>query len=53
MLRITIQLDIEEDDYNEFLSNNGGDLNEWIFGEICQNQGLGFLTDLKVRTVKE
>ena len=34
----------------EFLAREDvqGNLYGWVFGEICQNQGLGFLTGLTV-----
>lgn len=51
-MAITVDLtfDFEEDDYAEFLARPDvqGDLNAWIFGELCQNQGFGFLSDMKV-----
>lgn len=44
---ITIQLEIEDDELQEFI-NNYGDLQDFVFGELCQNYGLGFLFALSI-----
>lgn len=54
MKRITIELEIDEEEYNEFMEGEEvqGDLRNWLFAEICQNHGLGFLSDLTVEDVE-
>jgi hypothetical protein len=47
---ITMQFELTDEEYGEFLDQEevNGNLREWVFGEICQNQGFGFLTSLTV-----
>ena len=52
MLKLTLEFEIEEDDLQTFIAENGGDLNEWVFAEICQNQGLGFLVGCRTEKLK-
>ena len=41
---VTLQFTFEEDELEEFPSP----LYDWVFGEICQNLGFGFLITCKV-----
>lgn len=47
---ITIELEIEDDEFKEFMSREDvqGNFGEWVFGEICQNHGLGFMTSFSI-----
>lgn len=55
MKRITIILDVEDEDFEEFMEQEevNNDLNEFIFTELCSNWGLGFLRDVKIEEVDE
>ena len=51
-MRVILEFEIDEDDLDEFEKQNGN-LYEWVFGEICQNQGFGFLTHIdRIRETK-
>ena len=50
--RVTIVLDFTDEDYKEFVEETcHGQLYEWIFAELCQNQDMGFLTRLHVEEI--
>ena len=53
--RVTMVFELDQDEYDEFLEREevAGDLREWAFAEICQNQDFGFLTNLKVEDVED
>ena len=44
-MKVTFVFEIDEEELEEFEDTNG-DLYDWAFAEICQNQGFGFLTNI-------
>ena len=54
MKKVVIVVEFEDDELEEFIEDTcHGDLREWVFGELCQNQGMGFLTNLQVVDIEE
>lgn len=52
---ITLQFSIDEDDFEDWLEERQVDeysFSDWVFGEICQNQGLGFLIGCRIENRK-
>jgi len=47
---IILTFEIDDEELKEFLERDdvGGGLYEWAYGELCQNQGFGFLTGVQV-----
>lgn len=47
---ITIELTLDQDEYDELMEHEHvqGNLNEFLFAELCQNYGMGMLTNLTV-----
>jgi hypothetical protein len=52
---ITLRFEIEDDQLKEFLARDDvrGDLNEWAFGELTQNEGLGTLIECTIADAKD
>ena len=55
--KVTLEFIFEDGELEDFaaetmeefgLSADDFNLREWVFGEICQNQGFGFLSGLSV-----
>ena len=44
-MRVVLEFTMEPDELEELL--NGEDLYDWVFAEICQNLGFGFLTNAR------
>lgn len=44
---VRMEFEIEPADLEEFEADHGGDLTEWVFAEICQNHGFGFLVGIE------
>lgn len=55
--KITMVFEFEDEDLGEFMEENEIDdtqgIQEWVFGEICQNQNFGFLTGFSIEDTKE
>ncbi len=55
--KITLVFEFEQEDLVEFMEDNEiedeSGIEEWVFGEICQNQDFGFLTGFKVEEMVE
>ena len=53
MIRLILEFDFEDrGELSELITNLGGDLNEWVYGELCQNRGFGFLSMVRTEEVK-
>lgn len=53
---VTLQFIFEDDELEEFRADNDinrNELQEWVFGEMCQNQGFGFLTTCRVEEFED
>ncbi len=52
---IKIELEMDNGDYIEFLEGGlvQGDLSNFLFAELCQNLGMGFLTSVIVEESEE
>lgn len=52
---IKIELEMDDDEYAEFLEGDlvQGDLSNFLFAELCQNLGMGFLTSISVEESEE
>ncbi len=44
---VTLTFSFEDDDLEKFVEENGN-VFDWAFGEICQNQDFGFLIGCNV-----
>lgn len=44
-MRVSFVFEIDEEELQEF-ENTNGNLYDWAFGEICQNLGFGFLSNI-------
>lgn len=55
MKQVTMVFEMDDEEYDEFLDREDvqGNLRDWVFGEICQNQDFGFLTSLKVEDIDQ
>ena len=53
--KITMCFEMDDEDYETFLERDDvqGDLREWVFAELCQNQDFGFLTSCYVEGSEE
>lgn len=53
--RITLVLELEDEDYEDFINQDevNDDLHNWFFAELCQNHGLGFLTECSVEYIDD
>ena len=45
--KVTLEFIFDEDELVEFVENHGT-INDFIFGELCQNWNFGFLTQVLV-----
>jgi len=47
---VTMTFEFEDDEFEEFMEKEdvSGQLHDWLFAELCQNNSFGMLTDLKV-----
>lgn len=48
--KVTLEFSFDDDEFEEFMEGEyvQGDLSSWVFAEMCQNQGFGFLTACRV-----
>lgn len=54
MTRLILQFDFEDrKELDDLISDLGGDLDQWVFGELCQNHGFGFLSSIRIEEKKE
>jgi len=44
---VTLEFSMSRGELEEFVEEHG-DVNDWAFGEICQNQGFGLLTGCRI-----
>ncbi len=47
MKTVTLTFSFEDEDLDKFIEENGN-IEDWAFGEICQNQDFGFLIGCRV-----
>ena len=55
MQKLTIVLEIEDDEYVDLMNHDliQGDLHEFLFAELCQNWGMGMLTQITVENIDD
>jgi hypothetical protein len=46
-MKVILEFEFEDGELEDFEESTGGSLYDWIFAEMCQNQGFGFLTNIK------
>jgi len=46
---VTLTFSFEDDDLEQFIEENGN-IKDWAFGELCQNQDFGFLIGCNIET---
>lgn len=49
---VALQFRFEDDELEDFVKENG-DIDDWVFGEMCQNQGFGFLVGCSIHNEEE
>ena len=45
-MKVILEFDLEPGELEDFEAENGP-LYDWVFAEVCQNQGFGFLTNIR------
>jgi len=52
---IKIELEIEDDEFEELMEHEliQGDLHSFLFADLCQNYGMGFLTHFSIGKVNK
>ena len=46
-MKVILEFEFENGELEDFLETTSSSLYDWVFAEMCQNHGFGFLTGIR------